>query len=653
MANYYLNKDGSITKKQKTGKEKNKKSQLEQNKQISEKIKQQRAFRDELTKPIDYSTYDTSSLKTARDKLQNKMLQYDGTKDAKGNYTLKGIIDTFTGASRKKLAKDKTYQTAQEKLDTMNNILKQRFEESKKGQSKEMKMITALEKPVLTANEAAEETRQNPIQSIKTFGVGFGEGVHSAKNAIQSSLLDLENALSMGNLQNNLWYQDQRRQVEMDKLNDIWKDTKTYKNLEEGKLSSGQQAVYSVGTNIGAMGPAIATTALTGSPTAGSAVFYAQAQDNYYNEAKQRGYNEKQARMYGLAMAGVETLVERLGFDEIGGLKEGSIAKAMLGEGAEEFVTPYIDAAFRKYGFKEDIKADDVHKEAIEGAFMGATVGAIMQLGGNGFAKVDKLINKVENNQKIEPTDVQEAFQEVQQADPEFANKIIDETANNLDENTIKEIEQQLKPTEQQEIAPNTTEQVQEAKTQENAPSVEQDATMQEEKPVVEETKEPEIIPSTEKKKEGQYQYNFDNATKVIDNLTEGSTPEQKQQTEQILAEPSKNKTIVKIDDDTSLINPSEKTREGGLEAASDYIKNSVSNREEKQISIENKQRRSSYNKLEEYYKSQNNNEMVEYIEKLKDNDLYTVEHSGYNVFNESLKLLEDPETYYKNYNKE
>ena len=140
-------------------------------------------------------------------------------------------------------------------------------------------------------------------------------------------------------------------------------------------------------------------------------------------------------------------------------------------------------------------------------------------------------------------------------------------------------------------------------------------------------------------------------ADKIVAKITENSTPEQKEKVEQVLTDnPPKNKTVTKFDDGTTVITPSEKAREGGVESASKYLNDSVSQQQAKDIEIENKKRRKSYDNLEKLYASQGNTEMVEYIKQLKENDLYTVEHSSYKIFNEQVTLLEDPEDYYKKY---
>lgn len=184
---------------------------------------------------------------------------------------------------------------------------------------------------------------------------------------------------------------------------------------------------------------------------------------------------------------------------------------------------------------------------------------------------------------------------------------------------------------EQKQTAPNTTEQVQDANIQENAPTKKQDATVQE-------TKTNYNIPEAK------------NADRIVAKLTENSTPEVKKQTEQLFVEPSKNKQTVKLGDGRTVTTPSETTREGGLESASKYINDSVSQKEFKDIQREDKSRRKSLDNLYNKAMNMGDTERASYIKEMRDNNLYTVEHSGYEVFKQTMKLLEDPETYYKQY---
>lgn len=503
MAQYYLRDNGSIG----TKKKENKKSYLDYNKQVSEKIKQQKPFRDEMQKPVDYNSYTTKELRIAKDRLQKQMLKYSGTTNSKGNYTLKGFLDNISGKTRKKLEKDKTYQTAQDRLNQMTSILEQRNNEKIKAEGNFAdRTANSIANQLENYAYAGEEVRKNPIQSIKTGGVGFLEGAQNSVRAIENSALDLGKTIFGNNDIYNDWYTRQKIEMQMREMGDPLKKTKTYKQKESGKLSEEQQLVYGAGENLGQMAPSIALSTVTGSPALGSAAFYAQAQDNYYNEAKQRGYDEKQARAYSLMMAGVELGVERLGFDQLSGLGEGSIVKAMFGEAAEEALTPYIDSGLRQVAFKERIDWNETEEEAISGAFLAMMTAGMTQMAGNGFAKIDNLVNKINTGEKITSNDLSEAFQEVQQADPGYAETMISEAVDSLDKDTINQIKNQMNLNDNQtksdnaeeinnQIAPNITEQV--------------ETQSREEQEI-----QPQIKLSAEKNKENQYQFDFNEEIK-------------------------------------------------------------------------------------------------------------------------------------------
>lgn len=328
-----------------------------------------------------------------------------------------------------------------------------------------------------TGYKTGKEIVTNPIKSAKTFGVSTAAGLDKARNAIDGAVGDFVDWITPDS-----WERDsegptiaefnkaitsnskeEREKVlkqlekDLDKDDKLYKtlakdltskdtrsdtvkaidniingkyyNTDTYKKYQEGKLSEGQKNIWNVGENIGAMIPSVAVSTVA-SPVAGSALFYTQAQQNYTEEAKLRGYTDKEARTYGLIMGGAEVLVERLGFDELGGLSklsQQSIKKAMVGEGLEEFVMPYIDSAVKSVGFDEEFDMVGTTKEAFEGAVLGATVGAIMSAGGRGMMKVDNFIEKVNSGAEITQNDIVEAGRELEQNDPNILQEAISE----------------------------------------------------------------------------------------------------------------------------------------------------------------------------------------------------------------------------------
>lgn len=328
-----------------------------------------------------------------------------------------------------------------------------------------------------SAYKTGKEIVTHPIKSVKTFGVSAGAGLDKARKAINGAgsdfidwitpdswqkenrgptLEEYNRAMSsnseeekqkvLKSLESQLGKDDKLYKTiakdfsAKDTRNDTIKaldniingkyyNTETYKKYQEGKLSEGQKNIWNVGENIGAMIPSVAVSTVA-SPVAGSALFYTQAQQNYTEEAKTRGYTDKEARTYGLIMGGAEVLVERLGFDELGGLSklsQQSIKKAMIGEGLEEFVMPYIDSTVKSVGYDEEFDMVGTTKEAFEGAVLGATVGAIMSAGGRGMMKVDRFIEKVNNGAEITQNDIVEAGRELEQNDPNTLQEAISE----------------------------------------------------------------------------------------------------------------------------------------------------------------------------------------------------------------------------------
>jgi len=336
--------------------------------------------------------------------------------------------------------------------------------------------------------EAGKEVVKHPIQSTKTLGVGISSGVDKADDALNNATSDFFNWLLKKKKDNkpSLSLKEYNRLIEngtkeekqqvlenfknaygedseqykfyakmfnikdtrsktiktLDEIvNPKYYNTDTYKKFQNNQLSEEQQKVWNVGENIGNMLPSMAVS--TVNPAAGSAMFYVQTQQNYTEEAKQRGYNDKDARIYGLIMGGVETGIERLGFDQLGGLgklSEGSIFKAMGGEALEEFATPYVDHTIRT-AFGEKLELSDTVEESITSAVYGAVVGGIMNMGGKGIVAVDNVVNKINNNQQITSQEMTQAINAIKQQDPNYFEEIIQEVPEVIKNNTNKNIQ--------------------------------------------------------------------------------------------------------------------------------------------------------------------------------------------------------------------
>ena len=137
------------------------------------------------------------------------------------------------------------------------------------------------------------------------------------------------------------------------------------------------------------------------------------------------------------------------------------------------------------------------------------------------------------------------------------------------------------------------------------------------------------------------------NGEKIIQNLT--SDKRQQETLTKVFSEPQKNKQTVTVGD-TKIITPSETVRNGDYEQVREAIDNTVSQREYKEIEATNKARRKSFENMLKKYKAEGNDARAKYIEQQLENNLYEVKHTAYEVYNEELNMLEDPEYYYNTF---
>ncbi len=137
------------------------------------------------------------------------------------------------------------------------------------------------------------------------------------------------------------------------------------------------------------------------------------------------------------------------------------------------------------------------------------------------------------------------------------------------------------------------------------------------------------------------------NGEKVIDNIAKND--KEKETLTKMFSEPSKNKTTVTVDD-TKIITPSETIRNADEATVEKAIKDTVSESERKQVEKEDKGRRESLQKIYDKLVKEGNEEGAAYAKDQLENNLYDVRHSRYEVFKEKLKMMEDPEDYYKKF---
>jgi len=453
----------------------------------------------------------------------------------------------------------------------------------------------------------------------------------------------------------------------------------SYSELKQQKLNESQgtipRLVSATFNNLGKiLGAGAIDTVTLG--VGGKAIYWGDNFFDAYNENLNNGYDEGSSATSAMLTTMLGAVIDKtlgsaavnvVGDADASGLEDiiskaltkkgvgSNLAKyisSMSSEGASEFIEEYADAFINKMALDQSTDPADyvnLMLETLPAALESGAVGALS--GGIGTGK-ENIQNKIETNRTIKSLNeyktTLENFTPTTPAEAIAKENMIRDVENQIaelqpktpsGETRVKQTNQEMEKTamealekrKQNQTAPNTTEQVQDANIQKNAPTEKQDATVQE-------TKTNYNIPEAK------------NADKVVAKLTENSTSEVKKQTEQLFAEPSKNKQTVKLGDGRTVITPSETTREGGLESASKYINDSVSQKEFKEIQLDNKKRRKSLDNLYNKAVKNGDSEMASRIKELRDNDLYTVEHSGYEVFKQTMKLLEDPETYYKQY---
>lgn len=457
----------------------------------------------------------------------------------------------------------------------------------------------------------------------------------------------------------------------------------SYSEMKQQKLQQSQslpgRLVSSTLNNLGRiLGSTAIDTATLG--VGGKAIYWGDTFFDTYNQNLNEGYDEGDSatsaflttalgavidKMIGSAAVNAVGNVEAKGLEDIisSALTKKGVSNtlanylsSMSSEGISEFIEEYADAYINKFTLdKSTDPADYINlivetfPAALEAGAVGSLSGAVGSVNEQiqdkrTVASLNKYITTLENFEPSSPQEAnmkEEALSDALQQRDELQQKWGTNEKNTeeapkkqtfaeMEQEATEALEKRKQEQAQNQTASNRTEQV-ETKPQ------------QQEK----------VISSEQNNKETKTNYNIPeakNADKIVAKITENATPEVKKQTEQLFAEPSKNKTTVKLNKEQTVTTPSETTREGGLEAASKYIKDSVPQKEVKEIQREDKKRRKSLDNLYNKALNMGDTERAAYIKELADNDLYTVEHSGYEVFKETMTMLEDPETYYKQY---
>lgn len=127
--------------------------------------------------------------------------------------------------------------------------------------------------------------------------------------------------------------------------------------------------------------------------------------------------------------------------------------------------------------------------------------------------------------------------------------------------------------------------------------------------------------------------------------VSENSSNKETQKAIDIVTPAGKNKKTVSLDDGQKYIEPSAEVRNKSVEEVIEYANNTVTEKEKQQIETENKKRRKGYDA--QIAKYENDPDTKKFLETRRDENLYEVRHTKYNVTKETFRLLEDPEHYY------
>lgn len=352
---------------------------------------------------------------------------------------------------------------------------------------------------------------EDPKQTIKTIGVGIGEGFNKADKMVNNALDDIfefispwrdkkeEDELSVSILELEKFAKtatDEQKEAILKQyeekygtddpmyksvfaiLNDTDKkdkniltskyyDTDTYKELEAGELSDTQKEIYEQSQSLGGMGYDLAVgwvsggilkglgatskIAKKGVEIAGKASLFTRTQQSSYEQAVTEGYTEKEARLLGVTVGGIEVGLESIGFDELKGLDsiaKGSLVKKAFGEATEELLAPYGEAFAKKLYFGEEIEWEETTEEALKGAGAGAVLGVVMGSGGKSYNKVDNVINKINNGETVTDAEMAEAIKELEANEPGVIKSAIEKAT------AVMKEELQVEKTTEEDIAP-------------------------------------------------------------------------------------------------------------------------------------------------------------------------------------------------------
>lgn len=339
---------------------------------------------------------------------------------------------------------------------------------------------------------------KDPLQTIKSTGIGFAEGFDKANENVTNAVSDIidwvtpdswkkESKLSFKTSDLNKIAStatDEEKQEILKEIEDKYGkdsamyestrimfnttnedksilgkkyyDTDTFDKKLAGELSDEQLEIYGVGENLGGMAYDYSLGYMTGGllnpgstkafEIASKGSLFLRSQQQATEQAIAEGYDEGKARLFGVTVGGFETGLESVGFDEYGGL--GKLAKENLlriagGEAIEEFLMPYLEHGARSVYFGEEYDLEGASEEALKGAGLGALTGVIMSAGGRGYAKTDSVIDKISNGKEVTDSEIVAAAKEIEANNPGTIENAINQGTEALKQDIETESETQ------------------------------------------------------------------------------------------------------------------------------------------------------------------------------------------------------------------
>ena len=631
--------------------------------------------------------------KITNDKTQNvykinRDKAYDSLRDSRVKYN-KYIADRMRDVNNKKL-QPVSFKDYRESENDFQKLVEERTSKLKEA----------------TSSKKAKELKKDMSEKQNDYNYqNYLYNAYKAENEDVSNLDKLTDPFVSGladafsgfkNLTGNYNYTDEEgnriilpsaQELKHDKIRDSYKTS-------VGKIYN------DVTYNLSKMIPMSAMERIV--PGSGKLLYYGDIMNDSVTEAKNNGLDNTRALSYGLyttAVAGtMDKFIGSTGRILTGGAKgtglENAIQQGLINltnkpkfsqyignmgaEGVSEFVEEFLDGIGRKFILDDDGYGDDVGDfvmtvlpDALYSGLIGSVSGGVGTAIGNVTGRnKDELQalkdynNTLENYKPQNPTEAklkEDMLSENEQKINTINNQMLRDSVNeqqninNLKSTTNQELKDNtntLTPTKPEII--DTTKKS--TKNNKQILSTQKIDTTKENSIKTEPVKKIKNKATTEIKnkatteiknlKKTNTNINSNLLEKEVDSVIRVSNKSDKKQIQKavdMIVPTSKNKKTIDIGDGKKYIEPSKNITEKNVDDVLKVV-NTLSNNDKNQIKVEDKNTRKSYDSLIEKYKD--DPEKVSWLEEQKQNDLYEVRHTSYNMTKEMDKLLDDPEHY-------